>query len=775
MPGSVTDAQNASSKVVIPDVANTNLSELTQVVQVRTLPVSEAVRGYPVRITGVLTYNDPASSTQFIQDDSGGIFVDLKRKKFDALPEVGQMVEILGFSGPGDYAPVIEAEQMRVLGTSVFPRPKITMIQALMTGSEDSQWVTLNGVIHSQSVEGSNTVLTLSTGDAMVDVTLPDTAKQAAPKNYVDSLAEIQGVCATIFDDQRRLRGIRLYVPNWDQVRVDEAAPEDAFALPLRPISQLSQFHAGTGGLHRSRVQGVALLRLSDGSFYVQDATGGVLVQARKPAPTVAAGDTVELAGFPSVRNGLPVLQEATIKPPVKGKSPAPVLLSADLPLNESLNGTLVQLQGRVLGHSATTVQEILTVQFGQWITDAVLEKEKAADQLDGITPGSVISLTGVYAARLDDNHKIQSFQLLLRSPRDIVLISRPSFWTARHTVWAFGTLGTVVALALVWVRLLRKQVRQQTRKLREEIDERKRMEGQVEKTHKELVMASRKAGMAEVATSVLHNVGNVLNSVNVSANLVAEQIQRSRSGKMDRVVAMLEEHTTDLGDFLTRDTRGRQLPVYIVELAKDLEREHELVVRELGSLTKNIDHIKDIVSMQQSYATAIGFTEMIKITDLVEDALRMNAGALERHQVQLVREYESALPEISVDKHKVLQILINLVRNAKYACDESGRTDKRIVVRVSKAGARLQISVIDNGVGILRENLTRIFNYGFTTRKHGHGFGLHSGALAAKELGGTLVAQSDGLGAGATFTLELPLQPNGVPSSVPAAEMIVA
>jgi signal transduction histidine kinase len=775
MPGSVTDAQNASAKVVIPDVANTNLSELTQVVQVRTLPVSEAVRGYPVRITGVLTYNDPASSTQFIQDDSGGIFVDLKRKKFDALPEVGQMVEILGFSGPGDYAPVIEAEQMRVLGTSVFPRPKITMIQALMTGSEDSQWVTLNGVIHSQSVEGSNTVLTLSTGDAMVDVTVPDTAKQAAPKNYVDSLAEIQGVCATIFDDQRRLRGIRLYVPNWDQVRVDEAAPEDAFALPLRPISQLSQFHAGTGGLHRSRVLGVALLRLSDGSFYVQDATGGVLVQARKPAPMVAAGDAVELAGFPSVKNGLPVLQEATIKPPVKGKSPAPVLLSADLPLNESLNGTLVQLQGRVLGHSATTVQEILTVQFGQWITDAVLEKEKAPDQLDGVTPGSVISLTGVYAARLDDNHKIQSFQLLLRSPRDIVLISRPSFWTARHTVWAFGTLGTVVALALVWVRLLRKQVRQQTRKLREEIDERKRMEGQVEKTHKELVMASRKAGMAEVATSVLHNVGNVLNSVNVSANLVAEQIQRSRSGKMDRVVAMLEEHTTDLGDFLTRDIKGRQLPVYIVELAKDLEREQELVVRELGSLTKNIDHIKDIVSMQQSYATAIGFTEMIKITDLVEDALRMNAGALERHQVQLVREYDSALPEISVDKHKVLQILINLVRNAKYACDESGRTDKRIIVLVSKAGARLQISVIDNGVGILRENLTRIFNYGFTTRKHGHGFGLHSGALAAKELGGTLVAQSDGPGTGATFTLELPVQPNGVTSQAPAAEMIVA
>jgi C4-dicarboxylate-specific signal transduction histidine kinase len=317
-------------------------------------------------------------------------------------------------------------------------------------------------------------------------------------------------------------------------------------------------------------------------------------------------------------------------------------------------------------------------------------------------------------------------------------------------------------------VRLLRKQVQSQTRKLRAEIDERKRMEAQVEQTHKELVTASRKAGMAEVATSVLHNVGNVLNSVNVSANLVAEQIQHSRSGKMDRVVALLEEHAADLDTFLTRDTKGRQLPAYIVEVAKHLEREHESVIGELASLTKNIDHIKEIVAMQQSYATAVGVTETIKITELVEDAMRMNLGGLERHHVHLTREYASALPEISVDKHKVLQILINLVRNAKYACDESNQGDKRIIIRVSRTEERIQISVIDNGVGILRENLTRIFNYGFTTRKHGHGFGLHSGALAARELGGSLVAHSGGPGTGATFTLELPLQPIDAP--IPAS-----
>ncbi|HWY29398.1 MAG TPA: HAMP domain-containing sensor histidine kinase, partial [Candidatus Acidoferrum sp.] len=756
------DVQNTNSQAAIPTAANTNLSELTRVVQVRNLTVSEAVRGHAVRVTGVLTYNDPVSSNQFIQDDSGGIFVDLKRKKFDALPEVRQMVEILGFSGPGDYAPVIEAEQVRVLGESPFPRPKITTVQALMTGSEDSQWVTLSGVVRSQSFEGSNTVLSLSTGEAMVSVVVPDAAKQPALNNYVDALVEIQGVCATIFDDQRRLRGIRLYVPTWEQIQVEEAPPTDAFALPLRPISELPQFHAGAGGLHRSHIQGVLVLGLSDGSFYLQDATGGVLVQAQDPVPLVKTGETVELAGFPSIMNKLPVLQEAMIKPANPGPLPKPAQLSPQSPLNESFQGMLVKFQGRILGHSSSTIQELLTVQFGQWITDAVLEKGNLMDHLTAMVPGSVVSLTGVYAARLDDNYKIQSFQLLLRSPSDVTLISRPSFWTAQHTFWAIGTSGTVVALALGWVRLLRKQVQQQTRKLREEIDERKRMEAKVESTHKELMVASRQAGMAEIATSVLHNVGNVLNSVNVSANLVSEQIRRSKTGNVGRVAALMEEHAGDLSNFFTQDTKGLQLPKYLAELANQLAIEQTLVVKELESLTKNVEHIKDIVAMQQNYAAVMSVTETVKITDLVEDALRMNTGALQRHNVQLVREYARDLPEIIVDKHKVLQILVNLVQNAKCACDESNRRDKRITIRVVKTDNRMGISVIDNGVGILRENLMHIFNFGFTTRKNGHGFGLHSGALAATEMMGSLVVHSDGPGMGAAFTLELPLRSNG-------------
>jgi len=163
---------------------------------------------------------------------------------------------------------------------------------------------------------------------------------------------------------------------------------------------------------------------------------------------------------------------------------------------------------------------------------------------------------------------------------------------------------------------------------------------------------------------------------------------------------------------------------------------------------------------MQQSYAKVCGVAETVKVVDLVEDALRMNAGGLVRHDVRLIRDFADGLPMISVDKHKVMQILVNLIRNSKYACDDSGRTEKQVTVQLRRQDECIQIAVIDNGIGILPENMNRIFNHGFTTRKDGHGFGLHSGALAAKELGGTLMVHSDGLGMGAKFTLVLPLHP---------------
>jgi ligand-binding sensor domain-containing protein/signal transduction histidine kinase len=308
-------------------------------------------------------------------------------------------------------------------------------------------------------------------------------------------------------------------------------------------------------------------------------------------------------------------------------------------------------------------------------------------------------------------------------------------------------------------------QLQQKTQTLEKEIEERKRMGLEIERVHAELVVASRQAGMAEVATGVLHNVGNALNSVNVSATLVADQVRQTKAGSVTKVAALLDQHKADLAGFLTTDPRGQMLPAYLGTLADVLAAEQKTLLTELELLCKNVDHIKDIVAMQQSFARTAAVIETVSVPDLIEDALRINAGSLARHAVDTIRDYQ-ARPVVTTDKHKVIQILVNLVRNAMQACDESGRTDKRITIRTTSDDRSVHLAIIDNGVGIPAENFDRIFNHGFTTRKTGHGFGLHSGALAARELGGSLRVHSDGPGLGATFILDLPCK-----STVPPHE----
>jgi PAS domain S-box-containing protein len=286
-----------------------------------------------------------------------------------------------------------------------------------------------------------------------------------------------------------------------------------------------------------------------------------------------------------------------------------------------------------------------------------------------------------------------------------------------------------------------------------------KEAEEKLDQTHRQLVEASRQAGMAEVATSVLHNVGNVLNSVNVSSSVIAEKIRKSKAASLAKVVALIKEHENNLGDFFANDPKGKQLPGYLASLATHLAQEQNEILEEVKSLGGNIMHIKDIVTTQQNYAKTIGVAENLPVVGLVEDAMQLNKGAMTRHNIKIVRDFAD-VPPVLTEKHKVLQILVNLIRNAKYACDDRGENDKQITLRVSNGDGKVKISIIDNGIGIAPENLTRIFNHGFTTRKEGHGFGLHNGAIVAKELGGSLSAFSEGPGRGATFTLELPVNP---------------
>ena len=364
------------------------------------------------------------------------------------------------------------------------------------------------------------------------------------------------------------------------------------------------------------------------------------------------------------------------------------------------------------------------------------IEAVPVAERLDDIT-----NLLNTDQQRTDAVDQRYHFYMLVFSVLLVLLL----VYLAIHLMRSFTVINRVNKALQTANEDLELRVEERTRELKD--------------TQSELLDTARQAGMAEIATNVLHNVGNVLNSVNISADLVTRKLRGSKALGLGKAMQLINDHQGDLGTFLTEDPKGKLLPGYLNQLVDAIALEQQGMTDELAQLTKSVDHIKDIVATQQSYAGANSLMEPLHISELLEDALRMNSGALTRHHVTVVKEY-SDVPQVMGDKHRLLLILINLISNAKYAMSDLTNRPRQMTLGVKIVEDKiLQVSVKDDGEGIAEENMTRIFSHGFTTRKEGHGFGLHSCALAAIEMNGHLTAHSDGPGKGALFTLQIPLK----------------
>ena len=310
--------------------------------------------------------------------------------------------------------------------------------------------------------------------------------------------------------------------------------------------------------------------------------------------------------------------------------------------------------------------------------------------------------------------------------------------------------------------------VDERTSALQEQISAKERAHAELAEAQKSLMELSRRSGMAEVATGVLHNVGNVLNSVNVGAGVIAGKIRGLRFEQLSASVNLLGQHSSQLGEFIGQDPKGQRLIPYMVKLSAHLEGERQHVLTEIGALTSHIEHIKQIVAAQQNHAKISVLTELVSLDNLCEDALKLIE--ISTRDLQIVRDFDD-VPRVHAPKNTVLEILVNLLSNAKHAVLDHDCQVRRIRVGLKHISPnRVRVEVEDTGVGIPQENLTRIFAHGFTTKPNGHGFGLHSGALAARQMGGSLRVESQGPGCGATFILELPVNANATKSKRDAA-----
>lgn len=264
----------------------------------------------------------------------------------------------------------------------------------------------------------------------------------------------------------------------------------------------------------------------------------------------------------------------------------------------------------------------------------------------------------------------------------------------------------------------------------------------------------ARQLGMAEISASVLHSVGNVLNSVSVSSHLVAEKLLNSKLSDLEKLAVLFENNKENMSDFIKQDEKGIKALAYVGVLAEYWRTEQKVLSEELTRVTNNIQLIKDIISTQQNLSKTVEFEEIISINDLLDEALLMTGLAV-KNEIIVNKKYGS-INSMKLDKVKLIQVFVNLFRNAKDAVKLSNSNPKIITVSTSQKAGKCRIEISDNGVGIEQKNLNKIFNYGFTTKETGHGFGLHTSALAVNACGGTIEACSDGIDKGATFIITL-------------------
>ncbi len=290
------------------------------------------------------------------------------------------------------------------------------------------------------------------------------------------------------------------------------------------------------------------------------------------------------------------------------------------------------------------------------------------------------------------------------------------------------------------------------------DLTEQKAAAAKLEQTQKQLVDTARLAGKAEVATSVLHNVGNVLNSVTVTTSQLKKSVKDFKTSNLAQVAKLLAEHREDIGDYIGSDDKGKQLPDYIIALSEYFVSEQAAAVEMLDKLVNHIQHVTEIISLQQSHGKLSGLIQLDSISTVIKDAMELNISGMVNHHIDLKCDFANIEP-FYLDRQKILQIIINLLANAKESFNTCVQDEKTINICTKESDDTVIVEIIDNGIGISAENMKSIFTHGFTTKEDGHGFGLHSAINAAQELGGQLSCSSDGSGCGATFRLELPKQ----------------
>jgi PAS domain S-box-containing protein len=764
--------------------------QLRTAAEVRGLTVEQAQRQLPVKLRGVVTFFDENLFSRFIQDETAGIY--LRESTNTPWLTPGQVVEVEGVTSPGEYAPIVEPEHVRVVGQAPLPTPRPVTYEELASGKEDSQFVEIAGIVRSVHLDEASEhhLIQIATGGGRLSVyarELP-VAKSAA---LVDSTIRVRGVCSTQFNRQRQLFAIRLMVPRSEDLVIMIPAAADPFAVPARPIGSLLQFTPRETYGHRVKVAGTVIYHQPGSVLFLQDGMEGLQAHSQQ-ADALQLGDRIEVLGFPAQGEYTPVLQDAVYRRVAPGAPPVPAVISLDAALTGTYDCRLIRLEVKLLDRAQHSREQFLVLEADNFIFPAYLQQGGGEDAFAELQNGSRIAVTGVCLIepgewQAGETWRAKSFRLLLRSPADVVLLQAPPWWTLKKVLWMAGALGLVAVAAFAWVVVLRRRVQQQTGIIRQQL--------QVEAALKE-----RYVDLFENANDMVftHDLAGVITSINKTGERL---LQRSRERLMQRNVIefVAEDQQTTARQWLEQVVKGADLPaaewdflnatghrvkleisariieqngrnVEVEGIARDiterrrLEREllevsnreqrrighdlHDGVCQQLAAITYLVDILGDRLQEQGAPESV----EAERIGNLINEA---NAQArsvarglfpvrLEEHGLVLALEELAAsastryritcrfvcqVTSIKVDSEVELH-LYYIVQEALLNAVNHGKATSVIVTLVAD-GDRLKLTVQDNGAGFTASNSGR------------SGMGIRIMRYRAKVIGATLDLQS--------------------------------
>ena len=519
---------------------------LHSVAAIRGLTMEQTQQKIPVALHGVVTFFDEKFFSHFIADDTAGIYLHFPDNVGPPPLLPGQAVEVTGTCSPGEYAPVVMVNRLKVVGEAPMPAPRAVTYEQLASGVEDSQFVEITGVVRTVRLleDSQYYLLEIATGGGRLLVyTRQLPVKQA--DEMLDSTVRVRGVCLTQFNHKRQLFAIRLMVPRPEDLEIADPAPKDPFAGEERPIGSLLQFSPQETYGHRVKVAGTVIYCAPGETIFIQDGDQGVEVQTTQRTP-LELGDRVEVLGFISRGEYTPALQDAVYRKISSGTPPEPAEVTPDEALKGDHDCRLIRISARVLDRTQYGSERYLILQNGDSIFHAYLKQPGGPNAFAGLENGSRVAVTGV--CQIDPGEwaageawRAKAFRIELRSVADVVVLHSPPWWTPKKVLWVSGALGVVALAAFGWVAVLRRQVAERSRQLEIQIRERQRAERRREIEQERARVAhdlhdDLGAGLTEV---------NMLSSLAKSAATSVEEKQRyldSLTETARRMVTSLDE-----------------------------------------------------------------------------------------------------------------------------------------------------------------------------------------------------------------------------------------